>query len=198
MTPWHQTFKDKYALHNKTQQQISWPRQSPTIHVCHVRKKIITRHWQVATSNTASVEHQSRFSLSEMTTYHTQSVQLRSQINYSYSLAHSHWHQLLPTSCNEFPSVRHCLMTLRFFNFFSHHWRSQRGAEWPIPQRMRKKYQIRHHPVCLFFQTQSAPKPVFGRGCARGWGAYDAPTPPSRLVSTGIAREAPKGQLNTL
>ena len=42
------------------------------------------------------------------------------------------------------------------------------------------------------FQTQSALKPVFGRGSAPdpAGGAYDAPTPPSRLVSTGIARGA--------
>jgi len=50
------------------------------------------------------------------------------------------------------------------------HWRIQRWAEGPTPQRMRKKYQIRHHQIC-FFKPKVHQNP-FGRG---------APPPRTRL-----------------
>jgi len=70
----------------------------------------------------------------------------------------------------------------------SMHWVATGGLMGLPPQRMRKISNLLSPD--LFFQTQSEPKPVFGWGSVPdpAGGAYDAPTPPSRLVSTGIGR----------
>ena len=55
----------------------------------------------------------------------------------------------------------------------------------PPPANEKKTYQIRHHYRFVFFQTQNATKPVFGRGSVVRTGhrtplreAYNAPQTP--------------------